>query len=396
MRTRTRRVRIGLRTLWNLPIAGLIGVIWLVGVLILGVCSGLVAGLLGVDTESSLTLPEVITTVLTVMTALGLAAALAVNARRQQLAETADARETETAFTARFRDGTGLLSAEGQATRVAGVYALTTLAEEYPHRAALCADVLCGYLRIEKHQATHSQFAVLWEGPDPEPEEVDASIWSAVREDLEVRLTIERELGRLTRGEDARGGPWSHLRLNLSRALLINLTLNDCLIADLVLDYAILIDTTDFSRAAIGRISVLATRFNGPTWFIETSLCTKRVPIIERAEFAGDACLSGIRLPMGARFEGCSFSKLASFDHLEAGPAIHPVIFNACRFEGHTTFEKAQFNDGGAVFEGCDFGRGDLSFLDATSQVTKFQSCAGFDPDSCELDVDALNSRVIA
>lgn len=131
---------------WPLPVTLLL-------VLVLG--SAVVAGaywllalLAPIDESSGLTAAQRLTAAFATATALGAMAALVINIRKQDLAEQAARREIASAFTERFRAAASQLGGVSPAERLAGVYAMAALADEYPRRSQQCVDVLCGYLRL--------------------------------------------------------------------------------------------------------------------------------------------------------------------------------------------------------------------------------------------------------
>ncbi len=99
--------------------------------------------------------------------------ALAYAYRKQRVEEAAgrradeeNLRERNEARSKRYQDAAGQLGHENAAVRLAGVYAMASLADEWPEQRQTCADVLCAYLRMQ---------------PDAKQ-----------REDVEVRRSIVR------------------------------------------------------------------------------------------------------------------------------------------------------------------------------------------------------------
>ncbi|MET7393508.1 pentapeptide repeat-containing protein [Dactylosporangium sp. NPDC005572] len=101
--------------------------------------------------------------------------ALVVAYRRQRLHERAEVRENRKLFNERFVAASAQLGHEAAAVRLAGVYAMAGLADDWPDQLHACVDVLCAYLRLPYE-------------PDRE-----ADGWKAG--EREVRLSIIRVIG---------------------------------------------------------------------------------------------------------------------------------------------------------------------------------------------------------
>ncbi|CCH35595.1 pentapeptide repeat-containing protein [Actinosynnema sp. NPDC047251] len=91
---------------------------------------------------------------LAVVGGLGAVVALAVAYRKQQVSEAAhtiatrqDERESTKFFNERYGKAAEQLGHESFAVRLAGVYAMAGLANDWPQQRQTCVDVLCGYLR---------------------------------------------------------------------------------------------------------------------------------------------------------------------------------------------------------------------------------------------------------
>ncbi|GGP39288.1 pentapeptide repeat-containing protein [Saccharothrix coeruleofusca] len=91
---------------------------------------------------------------LAVVGGLGGVVALAVGYRKQQLSEAAhviatrqEQRERTKFFNERYGQAAEQLGHDSFAVRLAGVYAMVGLADDWPEQRQICVDVLCGYLR---------------------------------------------------------------------------------------------------------------------------------------------------------------------------------------------------------------------------------------------------------
>ncbi|CAL9400837.1 hypothetical protein SUDANB95_01446 [Actinosynnema sp. ALI-1.44] len=104
--------------------------------------------------------------------------ALTVAYRKQRLGEAAERREDTKLFTDRFSGAAQLLGSDQAAVRLAGVYAMAALADDWEAHRQTCIDVLCAYLRMphgddvrdpdEERQVRHAVIGVvtqhLWPG----------------------------------------------------------------------------------------------------------------------------------------------------------------------------------------------------------------------------------------
>jgi hypothetical protein len=117
---------------------------------------------------------DVVKILLAVVAGIGGIVALTIAYRKQDLGEAADYREDTKLFVERFGRAADQLGAEKAAVRIAGVYSLARLADEWKDGRQTCIEVLCAYLRM-----------------------VDSSNFSLAREDRR-RLTRQRIAGRTT------------------------------------------------------------------------------------------------------------------------------------------------------------------------------------------------------
>ncbi|WP_158879512.1 hypothetical protein [Amycolatopsis anabasis] len=94
---------------------------------------------------------------LAVVAGLGGVVLLAVNLRKQRvteaehgLARARDEREQAQSYNERFGTAAEQLAHENAAVRLAGVYAMAGLADDWQDNRQICVDVLCGYLRLPR------------------------------------------------------------------------------------------------------------------------------------------------------------------------------------------------------------------------------------------------------
>ena len=101
--------------------------------------------------------------------------------------------EVERIFRERYADASEQLGSDNTAVRLAGVYSMIALANDWPGQRQQCIDVLCAILR-----------------QDP----------SGKMEDVVLRTSLLREIARNVFGNDGQPGPWSSLEFDFTNAFL--------------------------------------------------------------------------------------------------------------------------------------------------------------------------------
>ncbi|MET8212815.1 hypothetical protein ABZT51_44110 [Streptomyces sp. NPDC005373] len=91
---------------------------------------------------------DVIKTTITVLTLMGAVLAGLYAYRKQLLEEGASHRADETQFAERYAKAAEQLGHDQPAVRLAGVYAMARLADDWTEQRQVCVDVLCAYLRM--------------------------------------------------------------------------------------------------------------------------------------------------------------------------------------------------------------------------------------------------------
>jgi uncharacterized protein YjbI with pentapeptide repeats len=245
----------------------------------------------------------------------GALAALIVAYRRQKVAESAAALDRASAQLERTRVYNELFTAaaaqigdEKPAIRLAGVYAMAGLADDWPENRQTCVDVLCAYLRMPY---------------DPDPgEEAPVPERLAFRADREVRHTVIRVI--TAHLKDGAAVSWQGLSFDFT---------------------GVVFDGGDFSRAEFS---------GGKVGF-------------SRAEFSGgDVGFGGAQFSGGTvDFGGAQFSG-GTVDFSGAQFSGGTVDFGFARFSGGTVdFGGAQFSGGTVYFSGAQFSSGTVYFSGA-------------------------------
>ncbi|GAA0245130.1 hypothetical protein GCM10010492_50600 [Saccharothrix mutabilis subsp. mutabilis] len=119
---------------------------------------------------------RLLTIALTVTGGIGGVTALVIAYRKQRLGEADHAREDTRLFNERYARVAEQLGSDKAAVRLAGVYAMADLADDWAIRRQVCIDVFCGYLRLPYRP--------------PAGDESDDD--RAAREERQVRLTVIR------------------------------------------------------------------------------------------------------------------------------------------------------------------------------------------------------------
>lgn len=239
----------------------------------------------------------------------------------------------------RFESATAQLGHESPTIRLAGVYALAAVADDWlnldaPAQSQVCLDVLCAYQRT------------------PAPDD-------AVPGEQEVRQTIIRVIAQHFRAEHDTS--WSALDLDLTGAVLThNVVLSHCHFAGHV----------SFEGASFaGEVTVFDdTIFSGPVTSFSLAKIQGGLASFSGAKFAGQMTFfaetefSGSETTFAsATFSGTATSFVAAiFDR-------GVVVFDRSTFCGDlATFENWIVAGGSITFAGTRFGVEQAHFSDAT------------------------------
>ena len=338
-----------------------------------------------IDYAEGLTGAQRLTAAFAAATAIGAIVALVVNVRKQDLAERTAAqaeaqyaetifRDREAAFTDRFRAASQQLGAAAPPERIAGVYAMAALADDYPDRRQQCVDVLCGYLRLpwdpDLDDLAATSTTVTDTGPDGN---TTAQTTTPARRphDAQVRATIMAVIAAHTRDPNA-STTWTPLRFDLRGTHLCDADLGRCSFAGSVsLDGATFSgEITSFLGATFSgeHTSFYKARFSAENvWFNDARFSGGNTSFAgavfsgESTSFAGATFLRGDTSFAGATFlRGITSFAGATFSRANAW-------FSGTRFSGATTsFDRATFSGASTSFDGSMFSGATTSFDRAT------------------------------
>jgi hypothetical protein len=99
---------------------------------------------------------NIIKIALSVVAGVGGVVALVVAYRKQRIGEVVEARERVKVLNERFASACSQIGHEKPTVRLAGIYAMASLADEWLEQRQVCIDVLCAYLRVPYEPALDS------------------------------------------------------------------------------------------------------------------------------------------------------------------------------------------------------------------------------------------------
>ncbi|MER7244645.1 pentapeptide repeat-containing protein [Kribbella sp. NPDC000426] len=252
----------------------------------------------------------------------GAAVALIVGYRRARVDESASFRDDRRLFSSRYQDAAELIGHDQASVRLAGIYAMARLADDWDEQRQQCIDVLCAYLRLPYAPDTDET------GPYPSVKRRRARVTAdgagGRHGEREVRHTVIRLINEHLQHEEQEqlNAPptWNGYRFDFTGAVF---------------------DSGDFSGAEFSRgthVTFRDARFLGGT-----------------VDFS-DAIFSG----------GVVDFTLAEFSDIPARRR-QTVTFTGAKFSGGTVyFPSAEFSSGAVDFLGAEFSGGEVDFGGAT------------------------------
>jgi hypothetical protein len=243
-------------------------------------------------------LADLVKTTVTAATLLAGVFAVVYAYRKQRVEEAAGHRADSAQFYERYAAAAAQLGSEAAVVRLAGVYALARLAEDWSDQRQTCVDVLCAYLRLPNLGANST--------------------------DLEVRRTVVRVLRDHMRSRDD-PATWSRCSLDFTGATLEDADFSDAIfMGNVKFVRTEFLGSTLFSRAhfvsgdcsfsnasfASGSVYFTEAVFEGASvWFLRTQFSGARVSF-EKATFAAPVAFF-----RRARFSGSSVSFVGATVH---------------------------------------------------------------------------------
>ncbi|MEU8102058.1 pentapeptide repeat-containing protein [Streptomyces rubiginosohelvolus] len=256
---------------------------------------------------------DVIKTTITVLTLAGAVLAALYAYRKQLLDEGTSHRADATQLTERYTKAAEQLGHEQAAVRLAGVYAMARLADDWPEQRQVCIDVLCAYLRM--------------------PHETDINEPGFRHGEREVRLTIIGII-RSHLQDPTEATTWCGCSLDFTGATF---------------------DGGDFNGVSFSAGAVV--RFSGATFSSGTVTFTNATFSGGRVTF-GNATFSGGQVD----FSGTTFSG-GQVDFSQAAFSGSQVDFLGTTFPvGLVDFSHSTFSDGQVTFHFSSSSGGRIDF----------------------------------
>lgn len=287
--------------------------------------------------------------------------------RKQRHVEGDAARADAQLLADRYARAAEQLGSGSAAVRLAGVYAMASLADDWDAERQTCVDVLCAYLRMPF-------------GSDAgiggvEGDRAEWQVRSAILKAISTRVSI----GRRT---------WSDCEFDFSRAELpdcnfigstfegivdfsrahfrdgVMFSLANLSKAYVLFDDAIFDGSTDFGAARLGKVSFRNARFNGRTSFA-------------RAKFSQEADFDDARFKEFTDFEETVFEGRADFTGATFGD--HASFRETC-FSGSTRFSRSEFKKQVSFSKAASSGRDHFFGVEFHGWVDLSYSTVGLGP----------------
>jgi uncharacterized protein YjbI with pentapeptide repeats len=292
--------------------------------------------------------------------AAGAAIALVVNYRRQRHLEVdyAGQRDHLRLLTERFGAAAAQLGGEQAAVRLAGVFAMAALADEWSERRQQCIDVLCGYLRLP----------YVGEPPPGHPELIVEQQTSAdgTRQrtattsyrpgEVQVRHAIVNTIAQHLQTDAPIS--WSRLDFNFDGATLVNAAFHGAKFAG---------DRTSFHGTTFAGARTTFNRavFSGKSvWFIKAVFVADDTDFTD-ADFNARSRVwfAGATFRGNCSFEGARFATPTTSFHVTTFSGAE-TTFDHASFEGTATFDGALFESARTTFQETVFGSARLDSCD--------------------------------
>lgn len=295
--------------------------------------------------------------------------------RKQRLQEVASARDDQVQFLTRYNAATAQIADDKAAARLAGVYAMTRLANDWPEQRQQCVDVLCAYLRMSPTSDVG---------------------------DEEVRSTILRVIIERTKYQ-SHPSSWSDLSFNFDRAEFQDLNMTGTVFygSEVSFQGAKFRGITQFSHVIFhASVRFDGADFSGPYVSFNFASFGGHNTSFRNTMFTSDVTTFTGSLILGARFDGATFDGvLTTFMASTCDPGrlsfnstrfrSRYTEFQAANFNCYTTLKGTQFVGTHAIFTQTNFTDSSISFEEVSLQesIMSFDSTlVGFGEDKVGLD----------
>jgi uncharacterized protein YjbI with pentapeptide repeats len=308
------------------------------------------------STHAGLTTSDVfdgIKIALTVVGGIGGVVALVIAYRKQRYAEQDHIREDTKLYTDRFRAASEQLGSDRSAIRLAGVYTMASLADDWAKGRQTCIDVLCAYLRMPYSPPDDT-------APRADPTAADGDTDERQGyEERQVRHTLVSLIGAHLRPDAATS--WQGHDFDFTGATFDGGNLSGAVFSD---------GRVSFGRAAFsgGHVDFGGATFSGAHVDFVLATFSGGEVYFGGATFSGSGVYFG-----GAKFSsGRVYFSSAAFSGGEVsfGDAMFSggeVYFGGAMFSGgRVYFGGAKFSGGKVYFGGAKFSGSGVSFGGAT------------------------------
>jgi uncharacterized protein YjbI with pentapeptide repeats len=305
--------------------------------------------------------------------------------QQHEIAQQAEHREANRLFNERFTTAAGQLGHDNPAIRLAGVYAMAGLADDWIDQRQTCVDVLCAYLRMPYQP---------W--PPEDAPAVEHQAFLAIRE---VRHTVIRVIASHLQADELRAATaqdWRGLDFDFTGALFDGGDFDGIVVTGGTMSFRnaqFSLDELSFYEAQFigGRVDFTDCQIHsGEINFMDAQFCGSSVDFFNSRFNGGMVRFKGAKFTEGTvtfymakfdrgtvRFHDAQFDggfvgfNTAQFSHglvdfLGARFNGSEIRFNDADFKGSPViFAHAQFSSGEVSFTGAHFGSGTLDFQNA-------------------------------
>ncbi|MEU3735957.1 hypothetical protein AB0E78_02605 [Streptomyces sp. NPDC032198] len=295
---------------------------------------------------------DVIKTTVTVLTLTGAVLAGLYAYRKQLLDEGASHRADATQLAERYTAAAEQLGHDQPAVRLAGVYAMARLADDWPEQRQVCIDVLCAYLRM--------------------PYAPDGAEEGFRKGEREVRLTIIRIISAHLQ-DPTKSATWCGYDLNFTGAVFDGGDFTGSFFSG---------GTVSFAHATFsgGTVFFTGSKFvGGTTSFTDSNFTGGTLAFLNSTFSGGSVYFTRSTLSDGTiSFANATFSGakvVLSYTRFTGGSVFFveskfsggKVFFTGSPFSGsRVSFANAAFSGGTVFFTDSTFSRGTITFTNAT------------------------------
>lgn len=306
---------------------------------------------------SAATLYDLLKIAFAVAAGIGGIIALVTAYRRQRIAELAEQREGTRLFNERFATAAGQLGDDKPAVRLAGVYAMAGLADDWPQQRQTCVDVLCAFLRMPYQPAPGN--------------DASAAEQQAFRAGREVRHTVMRVITAHLHPDNYRAATvqdWRGLNFDFTGAVFDGGQFNDAEFTGGTVNFytaRFIGGTVNFNncRFAGGEVYFGDTEFTGGTVDFEGAQFSEGTVSFGDAKFTGGT--------VSFRRAGFTGGTVSFADTEVTGGAVNfenaqftggKVRFGRTNKIGTVSFDRVAFTGGTVSFDHAEFTGGRVSF----------------------------------